>query len=130
MFMIPLLGAGFWLRVVVSRCGRLPSGNFANAKNRVKQKAPHRRGLHEIGLRARKVDSYLGRECTLMNYVTAKEKFEQVMNTSNNADIRTLAEGLRDLANAINNDINKVDRDVNKVDRDVQTVKNKVNSLR
>jgi hypothetical protein len=52
MFMIPLLGADFWLRVVVSRCGRLPSGNFANAqeKTRVKQKAPHRRGLHEIEL--------------------------------------------------------------------------------
>jgi archaellum component FlaC len=58
-----------------------------------------------------------------MSYYSARTKFEEAENSSQNPAITAIAEGLKELAQAIENDINKLERDIH-------AIKNKVNSMR
>jgi archaellum component FlaC len=58
-----------------------------------------------------------------MSYFSARTKFEEAANASQNPAITAIAEGLKELAQAIENDINRLERDIH-------TIKNKVNSIR
>jgi len=58
-----------------------------------------------------------------MSYYSARMKFETAKNSTENAAIADLAEGLAFLAQAIETDINKLERELH-------TIKNKVNSPR
>jgi archaellum component FlaC len=65
-----------------------------------------------------------------LGYMGAIEKFEEVINSAQNPQIASLAEGLKLLAQAVRNDLTKIEREVGAVKSDVHTVQNRVNSLR
>lgn len=58
-----------------------------------------------------------------MSYYSARIKFEEAVNSSQNPAISAIAEGLKELAQGIENDINKLERDI-------RAIQNKVNSIR